>query len=131
MALLRLSPIYCPGGQERKKEEELALPAPTGYTGNMKTELWAIVTVGIALAGLSVTGNQRLTTQIEQLDVRLTAQMEQMDQRLTAQMEQMDQRLTAQIEQLDVRVRALETQTARIEGRLIPSLSARADPPAQ
>lgn len=87
----------------------MALPVFACYTGNMKPEFWAIVTVGIALAGLSVTGNQRLTTQIEQLD----------------------QRLTTQIEQLDVRVRALETQVARIEGRLIPPLTARTDPPAQ
>ena len=64
----------------------------------MKAEFRAIVTVGIALAGLSVTGNQRLT---------------------------------AQIEQLDVRVRALETQVVRIEGRLVPPLTARTDPPAQ
>ena len=41
------------------------------HTGNMKAEFQAIVTVGIALAGLSVTGNQRLAAQIVQLDVRV------------------------------------------------------------
>ena len=98
----------------------------------MTPEMIAIISVGVALAGLMVTLFIRIDRRFEQMEARINRRFEQMEARNERRFEQTDtsireseQRLDAKIAALDAkvvtldhRVATLELGQARLEGLL-------------
>ena len=86
----------------------------------LKSDTWAIIGAGAAMAAIMMTvmlalnaaTNARISEQTERLDARISEQTERLDARISEQTERLDARINEQGERLGARI---DAQEARID----------------
>ena len=84
----------------------------------MTPELWTIVGVGIALAGLMLSGQQRLGTRMDRDKAELIAEMDRDKAELIARMDRDKAELIARMERVENQIGDLRERIAHSDGLL-------------
>ena len=82
----------------------------------MTPEMIAIVSVGVALAGLILTLFIRTERRFEQMEARIDSRFEQMETRIDRRFEQMETRIDRRFEQTDTSIRESEQ---RLDAKIV------------
>ncbi len=85
----------------------------------LSNELIAILAVGAALAGVTLTGHVGLHSRVDRMEARLTARIDTVNAGLTARIDTVNAGLTARIDDSDVRLsERIDAGDGRLTGRL-------------
>ena len=78
----------------------------------MTPELWAIVGVGVALAGLMLSGQRRLGVRMDRIETRLSARIDHVEAGLSARMDRDGADLIARMDRIEKQIGDLRERTA-------------------
>ena len=84
----------------------------------MSSELIAIITAAIALAGLNLITTERLGGRITGVEERLDARITEVEERLDARITEVEDRLGARVDIVEERLAEVQKETARLSGLL-------------
>ena len=78
----------------------------------MTPELWTIVGIGIAFAGLMLSGQHRLGVRMDRIETRLSARIDHFEAALIARMDRDKAELIARMERVENQIGDLRERTA-------------------
>ena len=82
----------------------------------ISSELIAILTVGIALAGVTLTGLSGIHTRMDRMEAHIDARFDELDERLSGRIADGDGRLAGRMDDIEARLSSVEEKVTRLDG---------------